>query len=55
MSYYFQVYSTVIRLYLCICIYILFFRFFFLYRLLENIEYSSLCYTVGPFWFSLCI
>ena len=24
--------------------------FFFPYRLLQNIEYSSLCYTVGPCW-----
>ena len=22
------------------------------YRLLQNIEYSSLCYTVGPYWLS---
>ena len=31
-------------------LYISFFRFFFIirYRLLQDIEYSSLCYTVGP-------
>ena len=23
------------------------------YKLLHNIEYSSLCYTVGPFWLSI--
>ena len=26
------------------------FQIFFPYRLLQNIEYSSLCYTVGPYW-----
>ena len=30
------------------CIYLFFFRFFFHYRLLQVIEYGSLCYTVGP-------
>ena len=25
----------------------------FPYNLLENIEYSSLCYTVGPHWLSM--
>ena len=30
-----------------------FFRFFSLIRLLRNIEYSSLCYTVGPCWLSI--
>ena len=25
----------------------------FLYLLLQNIEYSSLCYTVGPHWLSI--
>ena len=30
-------------------IYILF-QILFLYRLLQNIAYSSLCHTVGPFW-----
>ena len=32
----------------CFFIYIFFFRFFFHYRLLQDIEYSSLCYTAGP-------
>ena len=36
-------------------IYILF-QILFPYRLLQNIEYSSLCYTVGPGWlYILCI
>ena len=42
----FQVYGNVIQLY--IYIYIFFFRLFFHYRLLQGIEYSPLCYTVGP-------
>ena len=25
------------------------------YRLLQNIEYSSLCYTVGPYCLVVCI
>ena len=33
--------------YIYTCIYILF-QILFPYRLLQNIEYSSLCYTVGP-------
>ena len=40
---YFQVYSKVIQLHIHIY---LFFQSLFLYRLLQNIEYSSLCYTV---------
>ena len=28
------------------------FQTLFLYRLLQNIEYSSLCYTIGPCWLS---
>ena len=39
--------DSVILMCVCIYIYILFFRLFSL-RLLLNIEYSSLCYTVGP-------
>ena len=39
----FQVYSKVIQLYM----YNLF-QILFRYRLLQDIEYSSLCYTVGP-------
>jgi len=32
------------------------FHIFFPYRLLQNIEYSSLCYEVSPCWLSiLCI
>ena len=42
------VYSKVIQLY--IYIYILF-QIPFYYRLLQDIEYSSLCYTVGPLLF----
>ena len=29
------------------------FQIFFPYRLFQNIEYSSLCYTVGPYWLSV--
>ena len=36
------------------CTYIsIYFQIFFPYRLLKNIEYSSLCYTVGPHWLSI--
>ena len=42
---YFQVYSTVIQLYKNIYS---FFQILFPYRLSQNIEYSSLCCTVGP-------
>ena len=31
----------------------IFFKILFLYRLLQNTEYSSLCYTVGPCWLSV--
>ena len=32
------------------------FQILFHYRILQNIEYSSLCYIVGPCWLSiLCI
>ena len=44
----FQVYSKVIKLYLYI-----FFQTFFPYKLLQNVEYSSLCYTIGPCWLSI--
>ena len=40
-------YSKVIKL----CY--IFLQILLLYRLLENIEYSSLCYTVGPCWLSI--
>ena len=33
-------------------IYLFFFRFFS-HRLLQNTEFSSLCYTLGPYWFSI--
>ena len=32
---------------MCVCIYIIF-QILFPYNLLQNIEYSSVCYTVGP-------
>ena len=38
----FQVYRKVIQLYIYVYIYILF-QIIFFYRLLQNIEYSSLC------------
>ena len=40
-------YSTVIQLCICMYMYILF-QILFLYRLLQNIEYSPLCCTIGP-------
>ena len=40
-----QVYSKVIQFYIYI-----FFQILFPYRLLQNIECSSLCYIVGPCW-----
>ena len=36
-------------------IHIFFSQIFFPYRLLQNIEYSSLCYTVGPCWLSILL
>ena len=33
------------------CVYL--FQILFLYRLLQNIDYSSLCYIVGPCWLSI--
>ena len=34
---------------MCVCVRVcIFFQILFLYRLLQNIKYSSLCYTVGP-------
>ena len=51
---YFQVYSKVIQLYIYMCIYVymhvyiyILFQIVFHNRLLQDIEYSSLCYTVG--------
>ena len=36
------------RVCVCMCVYVLF-QIFFPYKLLQNIEYNSLCYTVGPY------
>ena len=36
-------------------IYIIFFQILFPCKLLQNIEYSSLCYIVGPCWLSIYI
>ena len=54
----FQIYSKVIHIlcvcvcvYMCVCIYIYIYTLFqilFHYRLLQDTEYSSLCYTVSP-------
>ena len=33
---------------MCVSIYILF-QILFHYRLLQDIKYSSLCYTIGPY------
>ena len=42
-------YSKVIQLHIYIYIYIyILFHILFNYGLLQDIEYSSLCYTVGP-------
>ena len=42
-------YSKVIQLYISMYL----FSFIFPYKLLQSIEYTSLCYTVGPCWFSI--
>ena len=47
-------YRRVIQLYKCTNVYIFFFRFFH-YSLLQGIEYSSLCYIVGPYCLSKMI
>ena len=39
--------SIMYIMYMCVCVYI-HFQILFYYRLLQDIEYSSLCYTVGP-------
>ena len=49
----FHMYSKVIQLYIYVYIvniyvYICSFSDYFHYRLLQDIEYSSVCYTVGP-------
>ena len=46
----FEVYSKVIQLYIHVSI---LFQILFPFRLLQNIEQSSLCYTVGPCWLSV--
>ena len=45
----FLVYSKMIELYVCVCIYIyvLFFSILFHYDLLQDIECNFLCYPVG--------
>ena len=45
--------AKVIQLY--VYIYSFFFKIFFSYRLSQNIEQSSLCYTVDPSWLSINI
>ena len=40
-------------LFLSIQIYISLYQFLFFYRLLKNTEYSSLCHTICPCWFSI--
>ena len=44
---YSEVYSNIIQLYVYMCL--VFFQNLFQFRLLHNIEQSSLCYSVGPF------
>ena len=34
-------------------LYQILYQILFLYRLLQNTDYSSLCYTVGPGWLSV--
>ena len=63
----FQVYSKVIQLYMCmyvcvcvcvcVCVYVCvcIFQILFHYRLLQDIEYSSLCYIVVPCWLSFSV
>ena len=48
----FQVSSKVIQLYIYVYMYILF-QILFQYRLLQDTEYSSLCYTTGPYCLSI--
>ena len=42
-------------IYICICIIYILFWVLFPYKLLQNIEYSSLGYTVGPYWFIFAV
>ena len=46
----FQVYSSDSVLHIRVSI---LFQILFAFRLLQNIEQSSLCYTVGPCWLSI--
>ena len=46
-----SVIHTYINIY--IYIYIYFIQILFSFRLLQNIEYSALYYTVGPCWLSI--
>ena len=53
----FQVYSKVTQLCVCVCVYT-YIQFFLLYilfhfRLLQDIQQSSLGYTVGPCWLTI--
>ena len=45
-------YNSVMYIYTHIYLYIIF-RILFHYRLWQTIEYSSLCYIVGPGWLSV--
>ena len=45
-------YNTLTQLYTYIHIYVLF-QILFPYRFLQNVNYSSLLYTVGPYWLSV--
>ena len=48
----FQLHSSDSDMGVCVCVCVLF-QIFFPYKLLENIEYNSLCYTVGPYCLSI--
>ena len=42
-------------LFMCVCLHVYIYSYSILspYRLLQNVEYSSLCYTVDPCWLSI--
>ena len=43
--------SFYVYMFMCVYIYMEYmFQIFFLHRLLQATEYSSLCYTIGPCW-----
>ena len=46
---------TSFTFYVCVftCVYIYSYSILSPYRLLQNVEYSSLCYTVDPCWLSI--